>query len=65
MGGVLMEKLDIELAYDKYMGWYLHQFIDIDKDNFITIAIEEDGVTVDVLNWNYDLKYDKCLVNLI
>lgn len=58
--------MEIDMIYDKNTGeWELAQFIDIDEDNFIAVEINNDGVEVDVCNWDYENKYDSCVVNLI
>jgi len=53
------------LIYDKYFGWFHNQYIDIDNDNFLAVVISDKKVEVQVLNWNYEFKYDNPKIDLI
>jgi len=64
--GIRVIDMQIDTSYDDRTGeWELSQFIDIDEDNFIAITINDDGVEVDVDNWDYENKHNSCMVNLI
>ena len=40
-------------------------FLDIDEENFIAVIIGEDEVHIQVLNYNFECKYDRCTVDLL
>ena len=53
------------LLYDRKRGWFLNQYVVIDTNNFIAIVLSDETVEVQVLNWNFEFKYDKSSIDLI